>query len=497
MSRKLALLLLPVATALVAPLRCGGRRASIRHVLAEPEQTTAEDVVSDADSVPKALADLWKVVAAPPDGGAVLRFPACAEMGSPTVRAALFEHLECCKDNCDSFGSAVVVAPEGRSDVRVRRVGRASSDPYAFDDDDDWGDDDDFLSPEMRAMLAGAGGDDDGDFDAKPPPSAAAHAPLDDAGVIRCCKDWTNAIVSDAGICPFSLSADRAGLPLGDVRYDVTRAADAESVYSWYWKEVAWLEDHPRAATSLLICADEFWLKNLEAFETFGASLAQALQTGTEAQAAGLGLESQLQLVFFHPDYVFRDGAERTGADAAANFARRSPFPMINILRTPQVRAAQKGLPTGLVYQQNEETLRFVGAGLLDDMLRTRDWSAMEGNRVDRTKIEVLKLARGMMEASGVAATDDLSKTGAAAERATGDLARAAADGGCPFAADVADAAGAAAPAIADAAVAAAGAPAHVPADLSDWRSAEDAASGKTYYYNEVTQATSWVWPPA
>ena len=40
-------------------------------------------------------------------------------------------------------------------------------------------------------------------------------------------------------------------------------------------------------------------------------------------------------------------------------------------------------------------------------------------------------------------------------------------------------------------------APAHAPADLSDWRSAEDAASGKTYYYNEVTQATSWVWPPA
>lgn len=35
------------------------------------------------------------------------------------------------------------------------------------------------------------------------------------------------------------------------------------------------------------------------------------------------------------------------GSDSAANFARRSPWPMINILRTPQVMS-QKWMTTAL-----------------------------------------------------------------------------------------------------------------------------------------------------
>ena len=131
-------------------------------------------------------------------------------------------------------------------------------------------------------------------------------------------------------------------------------------------------------------------------------------------------MENEIQLVFFHPKYQFRDGQvscsisittfyiviilcivmlfhsvcqhshnyslivkhsssnkssplslsfsqARTGAEmGAANFARRSPWPMINILRTPQVRAAQKGVPTGQVYKQNEERLTAVGTTTLE-----------------------------------------------------------------------------------------------------------------------------------
>lgn len=85
-------------------------------------------------------------------------------------------------------------------------------------------------------------------------------------------------------------------------------------------------------------------------------------------------MESQLQLVFFHPKYQFRDGKARISEDPAANFARRSPWPMINILRTPQVRSAQKGIPTGQVYQLNEVKLTAVGAATLQEMLDSRNW---------------------------------------------------------------------------------------------------------------------------
>ena len=81
---------------------------------------------------------------------------------------------------------------------------------------DEWADedeDDDFLSPEMRERLKAL------DAETAPPvDKCPIQHDLGDEDALKCSKDWVNAIVSDAGICPFSLSADRAGLPLGDVR---------------------------------------------------------------------------------------------------------------------------------------------------------------------------------------------------------------------------------------------------------------------------------------
>ena len=50
---------------------------------------------------------------------------------------------------------------------------------------------------------------------------------------------------------------------------------------------------------------------------------------------------------------------------------------MINLLRTPQVRKAQKGVPTGSVYTTNERNLEVVGAHELQRMLEARDWSGV------------------------------------------------------------------------------------------------------------------------
>jgi len=182
----------------------------------------------------------------------------------------------------------------------------------------------------------------------------------------------------------------------------VTRAPDAETAYLAYWNEVVALMSATDAeiATTLLVLAHPRWIRNLEEFETLGSTLGQALDT------QGLGLDADLQLVFFHPGFVFRDGRDRAGEDRAANFARRSPYPMINILRTEQVRAAQKGLPTALVYQQNELTLAGIGADLLESMLKDRDWKPLDGKKVDRKQIEVLRLAQDLMKNAAAADTD-------------------------------------------------------------------------------------------
>jgi hypothetical protein len=152
-------------------------------------------------------------------------------------------------------------------------------------------------------------------------------------------------------------------------------------------------------STTLLI-VPEFCLDHVELFENFSNTLTQPL--------AALGIEDLLQLVFFHPQWTFRDGAERSGimGGAAANYARRSPWPMINILRTKQVRTAQRGIPTGLVYQQNEKTLSEIGAEKLETMLRLRDWSDIADITVNRRDVEALQVAQDFQHTGSVSRQD-------------------------------------------------------------------------------------------
>jgi len=172
-----------------------------------------------------------------------------------------------------------------------------------------------------------------------------------------------------------------------------------EDLYARYWKEVVRVEQEPekQLSTTLLI-APEFCIDNIELFESFSNTLTQPL--------TALGIEDLLQLVFFHPQWTFRDGSARAGIGAAANYARRSPWPMINLLRTSQVRAAQKGIPTGLVYQQNEKTLDSIGTEKLETMLRLRDWSDIEEVKVNRRDMEALRVAQDYQQTGKLASED-------------------------------------------------------------------------------------------
>ena len=126
-----------------------------------------------------------------------------------------------------NFGAHIHAMPGPGNSIIVKNVPRSTNadvwDEWADEDEDD-----DFLSPEMRERLKAL------DAETAPPvDKCPIQHDLGDDDALKCSKDWVNAIVSDAGICPFSLSADRAGLPLGDVRYDV--GCGAEIVCSMAW----------------------------------------------------------------------------------------------------------------------------------------------------------------------------------------------------------------------------------------------------------------------
>jgi hypothetical protein len=121
-------------------------------------------------------------------------------------------------------------------------------------------------------------------------------------------------------------------------------------------------------------------------FESFCDCLDQSL---TESAT---NFQSEIQLVYFHPLFKFKDKDEQNFFifDADGNplglsselskpidYSRRSPYPIINILRTAQVTAVQKSVPEGRIIKQNTERLEQVGVAALDEMLRMRNWKSL------------------------------------------------------------------------------------------------------------------------
>lgn len=312
-------------------------------------------------------------------------------------------HLDTCKDVCDHFGIVTILTPYQSNGkitgftIKSFRNPNNKENDYVFNYDPFWDDDD---------VVDYSGIDDEldgGEMAQQNLPEIVNEIPDDDEQIIDLTKNWVSKLMYDCGVCPFTRGSDLAGLPLGKVFYCVDRCTSTEDMYARYWKEVVRVADSTEKdlSTTLLI-TPEFYMDNIDIFESFSNTLTQPLTT--------LGVESLLQLVFFHPYWTFRDGGFRSGLGAAANYARRSPWPMINILRTSQVRAAQKGIPTGLVYTQNEKMLNEIGTDKLEKMLRLRDWQDISDIKVNRRDMEALRVAQDYQE-TGVLKTEDTSFT--------------------------------------------------------------------------------------
>lgn len=368
-----------------------------------------------AKTTPEFLAGLWRLIT---KGNAMVKgetetvlFPEMGERLTPRYLNLITAHLDACKDVCDYFGIVTTLTPfvkDGQvKGFTIKSYRNPDKDPNNmqwdpdpfWDDMDDWdytGIDDEFAKEEAEQKG----------FEYKPNegddlPKIENKIPDADEEIEQLTKDWVAKICSDMGICPFTSGAGKAGLPLGPVYYTTDRSESFEEMYAVYWEEVVRVANQSEKdlSTTLLI-APKFCMDNVELFETWSTTLTQPL--------SALGIEDMIQLVFFHPQWVFRDGGGRAGDGAAANYARRSPWPMINILRTNQVRAAQRGIPTGLVYKQNEKTLSGVGADKLEKMLRLRDWGEIADVKVDRREIEALRVAQDYQQ-TGVVKNEDAS----------------------------------------------------------------------------------------
>mmetsp|Transcript_5131 Transcript_5131/g.10435 ORF Transcript_5131/g.10435 Transcript_5131/m.10435 type:complete len:418 (-) Transcript_5131:1918-3171(-) len=329
-------------------------------------------VISSAWHIPGVLADFWGTVLylrgernQGREAASVFAVAQCAKLtDETTLWERILSYLYSCADICDDFGVAITMSPirDERAPCPSVLLQARSNKAQSTEDDDDW---DDWGSEDSLLAKYGLSGE-----------TSLAEVQMStetqsDEAVVEKTLQWVQAMIVDFGICPFtSSSAHRAGVPVGDVRYAVSRARDSESLLHEYWSEVSKVinTDERSLSTTLLITPD-FAPLSSEMFDSFSSMLTAPMEP--------LEIENDIQLVIFHPDYNFRDGAERVGRQTEANYARRSPYPMLNILRTSQVRTAQRAIPTGLVYEQNEAFLKEVGAENLQKMLESGDWSLL------------------------------------------------------------------------------------------------------------------------
>jgi hypothetical protein len=184
------------------------------------------------------------------------------------------------------------------------------------------------------------------------------------ARVVAETRAWMRRAVIGLNLCPFARAVDVKD----QVRYVATAAADAEALLRVLVDELQWLAgaDPAEVDTTLLVHPRAF-----ADFEDFNDFLELA-----DAAVSELGLEGELQVASFHPDYQFAD----TEPDDVTNASNRAPYPTLHLLREASVDRAVAAFPEAeAIFERNMETLEKLGAkGWADVRKRWEDDAAAE-----------------------------------------------------------------------------------------------------------------------
>ncbi len=171
-------------------------------------------------------------------------------------------------------------------------------------------------------------------------------AATDAQTVITDTRRWLERAVIGLNLCPF---ASRV-VSKEQVRYVVSSATDPEALARQLAAELLHLVDaDPEALDTCLLIHPQV----LHDFDDYNDFLDVA-----DAVLIELGLNGELQVASFHPDYRFADSDD----DDVANCSNRSPYPMLHLLREASIERALAVIPDAAdIVQRNIDTLRRLG----------------------------------------------------------------------------------------------------------------------------------------
>jgi len=171
-------------------------------------------------------------------------------------------------------------------------------------------------------------------------PLASCDHPI---ALTRC---WLEHAVIGLNLCPFA----KAVYARQQVRFVLSDATTPEALLEALVVELQWLRDaDPQAADTTLLIHPQV----LADFLDYNDFLDVA-----DAAIVYLGLDGEIQIASFHPDYRFADSLD----DAVENCTNRSPFPMLHLLREASVERAVAAFPDAdAIVDRNMATLRRLG----------------------------------------------------------------------------------------------------------------------------------------
>ena len=164
--------------------------------------------------------------------------------------------------------------------------------------------------------------------------------------ILAATRAWLEKAVIGLDLCPFA----RTVYVRDQVRFLVSEAETPEDLLADLVSELRTLsETDPEVIDTTLLIHP--WV--LEDFLDYNDFLDVA-----EAAVAELGLEGEIQVASFHPQYQFAD----TEPEDVENYTNRSPYPILHLLREASVERAVEAFPDASgIFEKNIETMRRLG----------------------------------------------------------------------------------------------------------------------------------------
>lgn len=173
--------------------------------------------------------------------------------------------------------------------------------------------------------------------------------------LVAATRCWVARLVVGETLCPWAAPVVRDET----LRYAASAAADLPALLADVAAELTRLVNSSpaRLATTLLVHTGDL----LTDFEAYLDALSLV-----EAALSDAGLDGEIQVASFHPDYRFADG----DPDDVAHYTNRSPAPTFHFIREADISAAVASHPDiDAVPRRNIAHVRALGRAHLDALM--------------------------------------------------------------------------------------------------------------------------------